>query len=105
MIMKRRFLVMGLCLGILLGLIFNARGGGHAYGHRTASGMLIVFAYTDAQVSIDLSDGHPNDRYNIECSTNCTSWSLVTAARLSPQGAFHYAYTNLAPYCYYRVMN
>lgn len=87
---------------IVLGAVVAKAG--NAYGRRTASGMFISFAYTNSQVTLDLSQGRPNDRYNVECSTNCTAWSLVTAARLSNRGDFRYVYTNTIPYCYYRVV-
>ncbi len=87
---------------IVLGAALSKAG--NAYGRRTSTGLLVVFAYTNTQVTLDLSQGHPNDRYNIECSTNCTVWSLVTLARLSSRGDFRYVYTNTVPYCYYRVI-
>ena len=91
-------------LPVVLGVILSALNV-QAKSHRVRAldNALVSMDVTNQVVTIDISDGTPNQKFVIECTTDFRSWNTLVTSRLSLAGAFNYQFECLEPKCFFRV--
>ncbi len=58
---------------------------------------------TNQVVTIEISEGKPNQKFILECTADLTTWNTLASSRLSDNGVFSFRFTSTDTKCFFRV--